>query len=154
MNRPPENDDFIRKLIALKRYEQPDPHVEMRTLAALREQLAHTAPGGAWYARWFEALFAAPAPGFRVVVAVCLLALLALNLHLLNQAPSLAPAPLAQPVAEIAAPPAEALPAVAATNESLDFYRKPVFVFEYPSNRSPVGPVHMGPASVPVRLDY
>ncbi len=151
MKRRVGEEDFIRRLIALKRYEQPDPHFETRNLAALRAQLAHTAPGESWMSRWFGALGAAPHPGIRALVAACVLALLAGNLLLINSVPSLGP--LAEPPAAAPAPAPESLQ-VAATNEALDLYRKPVFVFEYPSNRQPVGPVRMGPASMPVRLDY
>lgn len=151
MKREHDNEEFIRRLVALKRYEQPDAHFETRNLAKLREQLADTAPGGAWYSRWFDALASSPLPGFRVLVTACLLALLAVNLLLVNQVPNLEPA--AEPVAEIPVATSEVLQ-VAATNDAFDSFRKPVFVFEYPSNRQPVGPVQMGPASMPVRLDY
>lgn len=153
---PGNRDDFVARLIALKRHEQPDPYFETRNLAALREKLAHTAPGRAWGQRWFGWLAGESMPAFRMVVAACLLALLAANLLFLQSAPperptAAEPAPVV--AAESTAPTSEVLQ-VASTNESLDLYRKPVFVFEYPSNRHPVGPVQMGPRSVPVRYDF
>lgn len=148
-----EQDQFVQRLIALKRYEQPDPYFETRNLAALREKLADTAPGGAWAERWFGWLVNGSVPAFRMVVVTCLLALLSVNLLLLNSVPNLS-SEVAQPAEEESAPASATAMQTASTNESLDLYRKPVFVFEYPSNRQAVGPVRMGPSSVPVRYDY
>ncbi len=145
--------DFVQRLIALKRYEQPDPHFETRNLAALREKLASTAPGGSWADRWLGWLNIGSIPSFRMVLVTSLLALLSVNFLLLDGGSRFAPehAPLAQD--ELPATPESALQ-VASTNDSLDLYRKPVFVFEYPSNRQTIGPVQMAPSSVPVRYDY
>lgn len=148
-----EQNDFVLRLIALKRYEQPDPYFETRNLAALREKLSGTAPRSAWADRLFGWFTGGSVPAFRMVVVSCLLALLSVNLLLLNSVPNLSPemAPLEEQLA--AGSPAVSAQ-LASTNEALELYRKPVFVFEYPSNRQAVGPLQMGPSSVPVRYDY
>jgi hypothetical protein len=148
------SDERIRRLLALKRYEMPDPHVETRTLARLRERLAHTAPGMSWGARVWDWLAASPMPLLRAISAVVLV-LLGLHLWMRREAPESRPGePM---VAEVAPKPiteAVATPAVEAPAEDLGLPQKPVFVFEYPSNREPAGPVRMGPTAVPVRYDF
>ncbi len=145
--------DFVQRLIALKRYEQPDPHFEMRNLAALREKLADTAPGGSWADRWLGWINIGSVPAFRMVLVTSLLALLSVNFLLLDSVPTLSPDPVSFVEEDVQSAPAQVLQ-VASTNDSLDVYRKPVFVFEYPSNRQPIGPLQIGPSSVPVRFDY
>ena len=151
-NNTPGNgkEDFVQRLLALKRYEQPDAHFETRSLARLRDELRDTAPGASWAARLWEAFTGSPAPLLRVA-AVALLAVLAVNLWKLDSAPETA-APM---VVDVKLAPAPAAPVMlAATNDSSDLCRKPVFVFEYPSNRQPMRALQMGPSSVPVRYDY
>ncbi|MCZ7592136.1 MAG: hypothetical protein M5U15_08245 [Kiritimatiellae bacterium] len=148
-----EQNNFIQRLVALKRYEQPDPYFETRNLAVLREKLSGAAPGRGWANRWFGWLFNGSVPAFRMVVVSCLLALLSVNLLLLNSVPNLSPESVS-PDEGVAVISSDSDMRLASTNESLDLYRKPVFVFEYPSNRQAVGPVQMGPSSVPVRYDY
>lgn len=148
-----EGMEFVQRLLALKRYEQPDPYFETRNLAVLREKLSGETPGGAWGERWFGWLINGSVPAFRMLVVSCLLALLSVNLILFSNVPELS-SNLA-PAAERSLSPAPDTAMIATpTNESVDYYRKPVFVFEFPSNRQPLGPVQMGPASVPVRFDY
>ncbi len=145
--------DSIQRLMALKRHETPDPYWDTRMLAKLRETLAHTAPGMSWGARVKEWLTASPAP-LLGAASVAALALLSVSLWFDRAASeSMQPAPA---VAEIAPPPAEDHPMVGVETpaEEIELYRKPVFVFEYPSNREPVGPLRMGPSSVPVRYDF
>lgn len=148
-----EQNDFIQRLVALKRYEQPDPYFETRNLAVLREKLSGTVPGRGWANRWFGWLVNGTVPAFRMVVVSCLLALLSVNLLLLNSVPNLSPESVS-PDEGVAVTSSGSELRLASTNESLDLYRKPVFVFEYPSNRQAAGPVQMGPSSVPVRYDY
>lgn len=142
----------LRSLLALKRYEQPDAYFETRNLAALRGRLADTAPGSSWVARAREWLTGAPAPALGLA---CAAALLAVGIWLMNQPSTTSPSP--NPVfVEVVPEPAAEDPAFATSpvEQESDIYRKPVFVFEYPSNREPRGPVQMGPASVPVRYDF
>ncbi|HMP75829.1 MAG TPA: hypothetical protein PKE12_05985 [Kiritimatiellia bacterium] len=155
-NQTPGNgkDDFVQRLLALKRHEQPDPYFETRSLARLRDELRDTAPGASWASRLWEAFTGSPVPLLRVA-AVCVIAVLAVNLWTLNSTTEQA-APASAPVmVELTPEPVTAEPVMlASTNDSTDLYRKPVFVFEYPSNRQPMRSLQMGPSSVPVRYDY
>lgn len=142
----------LQRLLALKRYEQPDAYFETRNLAALREQLAHTAPGSSWAVRAWEWLTGGPAPALGIAgAAVAIVA----GVWFMGQ-PSTTTTSTAPVFVEIAPEPAPEEPALAAAplDAETEVYRKPVFVFEYPSNREPRGPVQMGPGSVPVRYDF
>ena len=140
----------VVRLVGLKRHEQPDAHFEMRNLAALRDRLAHTQPALGWAER-LRALFEGEAaPAFRYAMAAAVVAMVGVNVMLLQNMPSLN-APSEQ-VSETTAPAAEPMQ-LASTNGSAEPYSKPVFVFEYPSNRQPYRPLQYGPGSVPVRFD-
>lgn len=149
----------VEALVALKRFEQPDPHLETRILAALRSRLAHTAPGLAWHERLVEWLTAGPAPA--VTVAALTLAVGGALFYWAYWEPAargpaelaVSPPESAQTNIAIATPAEDLEPESIAESEEVP-YQKPVFVFEFPSNREPIGPVRMGPSAVPVRYDY
>lgn len=148
-----DRDAQIQRLLALKRYEQPDPYFETRNLAALREKLSHEAPGVTWADRWLGWINEGAVPAVRLVLLSCLLALLGVNLWLFSSTPE--PPVSAPAVAEREPVRFESeLVELTATNELLQPYNKPVIVFEFPSNQQPVAPMQMGPRSVPVRYDF
>lgn len=133
-------------LIGLKRHERPDSFFETRNLAAIRSRIQEESSRG-WASRLW-AVLEAPAPALRYGLAAAVLAMIGANVMLLQYLPSLnvmsntpAEAPL------VSAEPVQ----LASTNESPEpFLAKPVFVFEYPSNRQPSPVVNMGPGAVPV----
>lgn len=149
----------VEALVALKRFEQPDPFLETRLLAALRSRLAHTAPGLAWHERLLEWLTAGPVPAVTVA-ALTLTVGGALFYWAHWKGAARAPGEVAVSRSETvqtniaSAAPAEDLEAESIAEIREVPYQKPVFVFEFPSNREPIGPVRMGPTAVPVRYDF
>lgn len=134
-------------LMGLKRYEQPDAFCESRVLAGIRSRLDEQQARG-WASRIWGVLESGPAPALRYGLAAAVVALIGANIMLLQFLPSL------NSMTDQAAPPALAAGEpmqLASTNESPEpFATKPVFVFEYPSNRQPTRGVQMGPGAVPV----
>jgi hypothetical protein len=150
-----EGDVRVRRLLALKRYELPDPYVETRVLAKLRAQLAHTAPGMSWSARIVERLTSSPLPMLRAMAAVTLAGLgLYIWLSSFDRNSELVEHIVVEKI--VPEPIAEEVPALAieSSSDNFELSLKPVFVFEYPSNRQPTGPLRMGPSAVPVRYDF
>lgn len=139
----------VCRLVALKRYEQPDPQFEMRTQAAIRRRIAEDA-ASSWAERIWGVLEGGPVPAFRYALAAAVIAMVGVNVMLTQQLPSLNAG--AAPEAAAPRPAAEPIE-LASTNGSVEPYAKPVFVFEYPSNRQPSGSLQYGPGSVPVRYD-
>lgn len=143
----------VRNLLGLKRYEQPDAHLETRLLATVRsriEQGEGRAVG--LLGRLAELLASEPLPALRYGLAAVAVALVGANVLLLNHLPSLQSDEAAAPAVAAVAP--EPVLELAATNDSALPYAKPVFVFEYPSNRQPNRPLNIGPGSVPVKYSY
>lgn len=85
-----EQADFVRRLVALKRYERPSPGMEARCRAGIRRRLEHPeqepgfARGGVW-----ETLTAWPVPAFRYALATTFALLVAVHLLSLPQLPAL-----------------------------------------------------------------
>ncbi|MCS6771837.1 MAG: hypothetical protein NZ740_07390 [Kiritimatiellae bacterium] len=149
----PESGDRIARLISLKRYEAPSPHFETRTLASLREKLAHTPPGFSW-SYWFSEWkpVAVRYVFWPATAAVCIAAVTVWWARrpdsTFRETPSIAAKPQA-------AAPLDAQPSVMEAAESIgQVYSKPVFVFEHASNRAPARTMRIGPSSQPVRYDF
>ncbi len=137
----------VVNLMGLKRYEQPAAFFDTRNLAAIRSRIEQERSRG-WAARIWGLLEAGPAPALRYALAVAVVAMIGANVLLLQYLPSLngMSEQAAEPQASVAAS-AQA----ASTNDSLEpFGAKPVFVFEYPSNRHPTRGPQIAPGAVPV----
>lgn len=87
-----EQMDFVRRLIALKKYERPAPGVEARCLAGIRRRLEQPdrTPEKAWGGVW-EVLTGAPLPAFRYAVATAFAVLVAVHVLSLPQLPPVQP---------------------------------------------------------------
>lgn len=142
-------DETVRRLLALKRHEQPDDHFETRLLARVREEIAGTVPGRRWLPGWLADRWT-PSYGYAAAAAAALI-LVAVRWLPPAAGPGAAGAPV---IAD--QPPAPAAPAPALRGP--EPARAPV---EYVSS-VPVAPtnpgtggIRYGPGpSVPVRYDY
>lgn len=155
VRRTPTDDaqDRVARLLALKRFEQPDSFFETRNEAALREKLAGTKPQPAWgilLEDWWSGRLA---PLLRPLAVAASVAGVVWWIAAQRQGDQqLVPQPTV--VQTPAGPASKEQLAASDTNAEEELYSKPVFVFEFPSNREPRGPVRIGPSSVPVRYDF
>lgn len=142
-------DETIRRLMALKRHEQPDAHFETRLLARVRDEIAGTVPGRRWLPGW---LAGRAGPVLRYAAAAAALAILAVRWL----GPAAGTGPASGPaVADQPAP--AAAPALAPFAKPVP---PPMIPVEYaslpltPTNLG-AGGIQYGPgASVPVKFEY
>ena len=142
--------ESVRRLMSLKKYEQPAPGFEERSALAIRRRIEdlnrqpESLPGRLW-----EFLTDYPHPAFRYALAAAVAVLIVVNLVSM---PQLTPIRPAEPVARVTAPPAPT-----ATTIPFEVYRQPAlaaFQSPSPSNRGPAR-VEYGPReSVPVNFEY
>lgn len=144
----------VVRLLRLKRYEQPDAGFEARNAAAIRTRIAALPEHVSWGQRvwgWFEQT---PSPALRYAMVTALVALVGINVLTLSLIPEREAVSLLTNEAPTLVQ-RDAPPTVSPTNEAIETYAKPVFVFEYPaSNLSPRGGVQYGTGpTTPVRFD-
>ena len=134
----PQDEQFseVVRLMRLKRHEQPDQGFDARNAAAIRTRIAALPERVSWLQRLWGLFEQTPAPALRYAAVTALVALVGVNVLTLSLAPSREGAALLTNEAPVVAQRDQGLP-VSATNEAMETYAKPVFVFEYPaSNRA------------------
>jgi hypothetical protein len=144
----------VTRLLRLKRYEQPDAGFDARVTAGIRTRIAALPERVSWGQRvwsWFEQT---PAPALRYAMVTALVALVGINVLTLSLIPERDAVSRMTNEAPVIVQ-REDQPTAAPTNEAIETYAKPVFVFEYPaSNLTPRGGVQYGTGpTVPVRFD-
>jgi len=134
----PQDDQFseVVRLMRLKRYEQPDAGFDARNAAAIRTRIAALPERTSWLQRLWGLFEQTPAPALRYAAVTALVALVGVNVLTLSLSPSGETANLLTNEAPVMAQQDQAVMA-SATNDAIETYAKPVFVFEYPaSNRA------------------
>jgi hypothetical protein len=142
-----EQMDFVRQMIALKRYEKPAPGVEARCMAGIRRRIEQPDEGlaAAWSGLW-EVLTGPPLPMFRYATAAAFAVLLLIHVLSLSQLPAVSPLASVVPAppvvqARVAPPTVNFLrPAMEA---------RPLLVLDMASNQ---GPAHIDYGPVPSTL--
>ena len=154
---PDREDEFseVVQLLRLKRYEQPDAGFDARNAAAIRTRIAALPGRTSWADRLWNLFGTAPTPAFRYALATVVVLGVSISALTYRQFPGASPLAAVTNDAPVLAQTAVSSPVVAQTNEAPELYRKPVFVFEAPSNRAPLRGTQYGPGPTqPVRFNY
>ena len=142
---------LVCKLISLKKYEQPDPGFEARSLDRIRNSIYEIEEKRQH--RWsFLSIFeTGPIPALRYALAVAVLALTGLNFVSVQNLPTLPAVVMEEP-----APVFEMSVAAAAdTNPAVEIELAPAAPFLFASSNRQPGRVQYGPGpSVPVSYGF
>ena len=142
---------LVCKLISLKKYEQPDPGFEARSLARIRNSIYEIEEQRQRGWRFWEIFESGPIPALRYALAVAVLALTGLNLVSVQNLPTLQsvvmdePAPAYEPQTTL----------VQDTNPPANVNIVPSAPFLLASSNRQPGTVQYGPGpSVPVSFGF
>ncbi|MFH0908634.1 MAG: hypothetical protein V1929_07720 [bacterium] len=142
---------LVCKLMSLKKYEQPDPGFEARSLARIRNSIYEIEEQRQRRWRFWEIFEAGPVPALRYALAAAVLVLTGLNFVSMQNLPSLQPVVMDEP-----APVFESRATLAVdTNPPVEVQVAPFAPFLLASSNRQPGQVQYGPGpSVPVSFGF